>query len=141
MRKKPNYKSGLTLTEISISIAILLLIWLAAVEVVIISKMSSSLARHKAQAIYIMNRTIEDLRKQPFASIAGGTSTVAIDTKATPDNYADDFNGTQVLTVTSPSQYYKKVVVELNWNEVFFGRSKTVREYLGTYIANDPQAN
>ena len=130
----------MTLTEVVISLALLLIIWLATVEVLITSRISSSMARHKAQAMYVMQRTIEDLKKQPFANIAGSTTTVSIDTKGTPDNYSDDFKGTQIVTVTSPSTYYKQIIVELRWNEVFFGKTKIMKEYLGTYIANDPQA-
>lgn len=134
-------RSGLTLTEVLFSLALLLLVWLATVEVIIMSKISSSLARHKIQSAYVMQRTIEDLRKKPFVNITGGTSTVSIDSKGTPDNYSDDFKGTQTVTVTNPSQYYKSVVVEIQWNETLFGHTKMFKEYLGTNIANDPQAN
>ncbi len=141
MSSKRSYRSGLTLTEVVLSVALLTLVWLATVEVMVMSKIGSSLARHKVQSIHVMQRAIEDLRRKPFASIISATSTVSIDSRGTPDNYTDDFTGTQVVTVTSPSQYYKKVVVELRWNELLFGKTKTFREYLGTYIANDPQAN
>jgi Tfp pilus assembly protein PilV len=141
MGEKSNNKSGLTLTEVIFSLVLLVVIWLTTVSVVHISKASGSRAKHKAQAILVMQRAIEDLRKKPFASITGSTSTVSIDTKGTPDNYSDDLVGTQAITVTSPSSYYKKVVVTLAWNELLLGKNKTVEEYLGTYIANDPQAN
>jgi len=141
MGKKSNNKSGLTLTEVVFSLVLLVVIWLTTVSVVQISKMSGVRAKHKAQAILVMQRAIEDLRKKPFASITGSTSTVSIDTKGTPDNYSDDLVGTQTITVTSPSSYYKKIVVALAWNELLLGKNKTVEEYLGTYIANDPQAN
>ncbi len=141
MISKLHHKSGFTLTEVVVSLALLVIVWVAVVSVIHISKMSGVRAKHKAQATLVMQRAVEDLRKKPFATIAGSTSTVSIDTKGTPDNYSDDLTGTQTITVTSPSTYYKKVVVTLSWNELLSGQSKTVGECLGTYIANDPQAN
>lgn len=141
MRGKPNCRSGLTLTEVVLSLALMVVVWLSTVDVILISKMSGSRAKHKAQAILAMQRAIEDLRKEPFSSITSSTSTVSIDTKGTPDNYSDDLTGTQAITVTASDLYYKKVVVALSWNESLLGKNKTLTEHLGTYIANDPQAN
>lgn len=141
MGYRSNCKPGLTLTEVVISLSLLVVVWLIMVGVTHVSKMSGLRAKHKAQANLVMQRAIEDLHKKPFPNIAGSTSTVSIDTKGTPDNWSDDLTGTQVITVASPSSYYKKVVVKLSWNEPILGKNKTVEESLGTYIANDPQAN
>ena len=143
------YKEAFTLTEVVISVFLLALVWLAAVNVIVISRASGSMARHKIQAAYVIQQKIEDLRKQVFNNIAGSTATVSIDTKGTPDNTADDLTATQIVTVspkpplvgTAPIAYYTQVLVKLDWKESFFGKSKTVIEYAGTYIANDPQAN
>ena len=90
----------------------------------------------------VTQRAIEDLRKKPFVSIISSSSSVSVDTKGTPDNTADDLIGTQTITVTSPSPYYKKVAVRLAWNEpLLSGKIKTTEENLSTLIANDPQAN
>ena len=137
-------EKAFTLTEVVVGILLLTIVWLAAVNVVIISRTSGSLARHKVQAVYVIQQTIENLRKQSFSSLVNGTTTtagVSIDTRGTPDNTTDDLKGTQIVTISTPNTYYKKILIELNWKESFFGRSKTVKEFGGTYIANDPQAN
>ena len=140
MKTCQRLNSGFTLTEAVVSIAILVLVWIATVDMILISKTSESLAKHKMQAAYVIQTALEDLQKKPFTAIANSTATVSIDTRGTPDIVADDFTGTRVITVTSYS-YYKKVVVALTWREIFPGAAKNVTEYGGTYIANDTQAN
>jgi Tfp pilus assembly protein PilV len=135
------HKRGISLIEVVVGVCLLTIVWLAAVNIIVVSRGSGSLARHKTQAIYVMQETIEKLRKQTFGSIAGSTTTVSIDTRGTPDSTADDFMGTQTVTVTTTDPYYKEVLVGITWNESFFGKQKQVKEYCGTYIANDPQIN
>ena len=122
--------------------AIIAIIFVAALSAFMISAMSYSLAKHKTQAIYAAQQAIETLRKQPYANIAGSTSAVIIDSKGT-DNLSDDFNGTQTITVYTDAgvQYCKRVVADIGWKEIIFGKSRTMHESCGTYIANDPQAN
>lgn len=134
-------RRGFTLPEIVLSLALLLIAWVPVVEVLVMSKVAGSLAKHRVQATYVAQRAIENLHKKAFALIVSSTSSVAIDTKGTPDNTADDLNGTQIITVTSPSTYYKKVVVEVRWNERLPGMTKSMSEYCGSFITNDPQAN
>ena len=137
-----NRARGFTLTEVLVAVFLMTIVWLAAVNIIIVSRASGALARHKVQAMYVIQQEIEFLRKKPFSGISGGTTSVSIDTKGTPDdNGADDFKGTQIVTVTTPNTYYKKVVIEVDWKESLFGKSKTFKEYGGTYIANDSQAN
>lgn len=133
-------KKGFTLLETVFSLILLALVWVAAANVIIVNKMSGSFARHKAQAINVARRAIEDARKKSFVSIIGGTTNVSIDTRGTPDDYSDDFIGTQVMTVTDLGNH-KRVIVEVSWNEIFFGTTRTIREYCGTFIGNDPQVN
>lgn len=124
------------------AIVLLTLVWLAAVNVMLVGKASASLAKHKTQAIYVIQRAIEDLRKQPFGGIISGNPiTVSIDTRGTPDNTFDDLTGTQTITVTNTDPYYKKAVVQLQWKETLFGKTRIVKECCGTYIANDSQSN
>jgi len=132
---------GFTMVEAVLSMAIIALIWVAAFDLFFVGAISSSIAKHKAQAIYVAQATIENMRKRPFSDIAGGTSAVSIDTKGTPDNYSDDFRGAQTVTVYNDSPYYKRVIVDIRWNETILGRSRIMHEQCGTYIANDPQAN
>lgn len=143
MKIKSSFRAGFTLTEIILSVALLALVWVAAAGAVVMSKGNSSLAKHKSQAMYVIAQTMENIRKTPYASIVNGstTTTVHVDRKDTPDVTTDDFNGTQVVTVTTPVTHYKQIIVELRWNEVFFGRTKIMREYCGTFISDDPQSN
>ena len=137
----PKLNKGFTLTEAVISVAIIALVWIAVFNLFIVGEIAASIAKHKTQAIYVAQATIEKLRKLPFASITGSTSTVSIDSRGTPDIYSDDFTGTQTVTVYNDSVYYKRVAVDISWNELVSGKNKTMHEYCGTYIANDPQAN
>ena len=134
-------KKGFTLLEIIISMFLLAIVWLAAVNIIVISRAAGALARHKVQAVYVMQQTIENLRKQSFSNISNSTTTVSIDTNGTPDSTADDITGTQTVTVTTPNTYYKQVVIQVTWNESFYGRRKQVKEYCATYIANDTLLN
>lgn len=140
-RRNLRFREGYSLTEVVVGIFLLTLVWLAAVNVIVVSRATGSLARHKTQAAYVIQQKIEDLRRQVFSTIASSSATVTIDSMGTPDTTAGDITGTQIVTVTTPNTYYKRVLVELNWRESFFGKSKIVKEYAGTYIANDPQAN
>lgn len=141
MRNIFKIRHGFTLTEAVFSICLLLLVFLAAIDTMIIAKYSASYAKHKTQAMYMAQRTIEALRKLPYGSLTSSTTTISIDTRGTPNSSADDFTGTQIVTVSSDLGYYKRVVVEVRWNEILFGRSKAMREYCGTYIPNEFQVN
>lgn len=141
MKSTLNNKRAFTLTESVVAVFLLTIVWLAGVNVIVVSRACGSLAKHKMQAIYVIQQKIESLRKLSFSSIAGSTSTVTLDTRGTPDTTSGDLTATQTVTVSTPDSYYKKVLVQLSWNESFFGRRKTVYEYGGTYIANDSQAN
>ena len=127
--------------EAVVSIVIIAIIWITAFNVFIISTTNYSVAKHKTQASLVAQGAIERLRKQPFTSIQGSTSLVSLNTRGTPDNYYDDFTGTQIISVYNDSPYYKRVIVDISWNEIMSGKGKTIHEYLGTYIAIDPQIN
>ena len=137
-------KSGaFTLTEVVVAIFLLTIVWLAAVNIIIISRASGALERHKVQAGYILQQTIENLRKQPYSTLTSYSSTVTIDTKGTPDTSAGDITGLQNVTVSPTTDpYYRKVLVKITWSETFFGKLKSnITEYCGTFIANDSQVN
>ena len=137
-------KKGFTLMEVVISIFLLAIVWLAAVNIIVISRAAGAFARHKTQAIYVMQQAIENLRKQPFPANSTTTTTVSIDTNGTPDSTADDITGTQTVTVAdaNPSNtYYKQVSITITWNESFYGKQKQVKECSATYIANDALVN
>lgn len=138
---------GFTLPEVMISIVLLALVWIAVVDNIIVGKVSGSRARHKIQAMAVVQRAIEDLHKKPFSQIASGTTqNVIIDDRGTPYSYSDDLNGTRTITVTNMSigglVCYKKAIVRLGWTErSAIGRAITMTEIGGTYIPDDPQAN
>ena len=137
-------RSGLGLTEIVISLFMLVIMWLSAADAMIVGKYSASYARHKVQAMYTEQQAIENLRKTPYGlMMSSGPTTVAIDSRGTPDNNADNFNGTRTITVDAevPGTYYRRVAVNMRWNEILFGRTRQVNEYCATYIANEPQVN
>lgn len=141
-------RAGFTLMEVVVAICLLTIAWLAAVNVIVVSRASGSVARHKIQAAYVMQQTIENLRRQAFSTIANSTTTVSLDTMGTPDNTADDLLGTQYVTVTTYNstaapaiQNYKAIRLEVDWNESFFGRRKLLKEYCWTCIANDAVVN
>jgi len=135
-----------TLTEVIVGICLLTIVWLAAVNVIVVSRGSGSLARHKSQAVYLIQQKIENLRKSAYSALVAGTSTttiVTLDTRGTPSSSTGDLTGNMIVTIPSsqPVSYCRKVLVEVNWKESFFGKQKTVREFGGMYIANDSQAN
>lgn len=138
-------RSAFTLTETVLSVLLLVVIWIAAVDTLIVAKYSASYAKHKIQAIYTAQREIERLRKFNYSTMqtqSGTFNDVRLDTKGTPNNPADDMMATRTITVGSDSgNYYRAVNVEIRWNESIFGRTKQMREYCATFIANEPQVN
>ncbi|MFA5085329.1 MAG: hypothetical protein WC482_03090 [Candidatus Omnitrophota bacterium] len=135
---------GFSLAEAVVSVSVLGMIWLAAVDAMIVGEYSASCARHRVQAAYIAQQAIENLRKIPYDIMASsGPTAVVIDSRGTPDNNNDNFNGIQTITVDAEAYgtYYKRVAVNIRWNEMFFGRVRQVSEYCITYIANEPQIN
>lgn len=138
---------GFTLTEAVISLFILTMVWVSAVGVVIVGRYAASHAKHKVQAIYIAQRALEEMRRQPFQSpnfenyAASLTGQVNIDTMGSFSNPASPFTGNQIVTVTGLDTYRKRVKVEINWNERLLGGSIVMKEYCTTDIANEPQLN
>ena len=82
-----------------------------------------------------------------LAPEAAGFGVPSLDTSGTPFAANDDprLGGAMTVTVTpntaTSATHYKQVVVTVAWNESFFGKRKQVKEYCGTYISDDPQAN
>ena len=142
MSYRSGMSKGFTLVEVLISVGILALVWVSAVGIMVVGNYAASHAKHKAQAIYIAQRILEEERRQPFSSIVSLTSApVSIDTKGTFSTTTDDFTGNRVVTVTSLDTYRKRVLVEVNWSERTNGVNITKREYCSTDIANETQLN
>lgn len=141
MHKRYSSKKGFTLTETIVSMILFAIVWLTAVEVVVIGKVSGSIAKHKTQAAYVAQRAMEDLHKIPFAAIVNSNFPVIIDDRGTPNILADDLMGTRIITVTNPSPFYRKAVIEVRWNEKLIVATRIMSEWCASFIANDTQLN
>ena len=54
-----NRARGFTLTEVLVAVFLMTIVWLAAVNIIIVSRASGALARHKVQAMYVIQQEIE----------------------------------------------------------------------------------
>jgi len=134
-------RKGFTLTEVVASMAVIAIVWLGVIGAFIMGVSSSSLAIHKAKALYVATETIELWRKLPFSSmVSDGSRQINMDTNQTNDT-SPGFCGLRTVTVTSTATHYKKVAVDISWTERLSYGTKTMHERLATYIADDPQAN
>ncbi len=128
-------KSGLTLVEVLISIAIMLLLLTAATQTILNSQFLTSYSRHKAQAMYAAQQILEQQRQKSFsASSSQTTAPVILDANS-------NFNGTAITTVTNLDAYRNHVDVEIDWQEQILAAKVTMKEYYSTNIANDPIPN
>ena len=146
-------RKGFTLTEVVISLLILMIVWLSAVGSVIVSKYAASRAKHKVQAIYLAQSALEQMRRQSFQSpdfenyAATITGPVIIDTMGDFFNPPNIFMGNQAVKVTPVPDiipggpYRKRVQVTVSWTERSLGGSIPMTEYCTTDIANEPQLN
>lgn len=135
-------ESGLTLVEILVSLALLVILAAGMASTILSSQFFSSYSRHKIQAAYAAQQILEQQRRTAFSAIATQASAaVTLDTKGTYNTTADDFNGNRVITVTSIDAYRKMVQVEINWQEQVASGKITAREYFKTTIANEPEYN
>ena len=146
--KSMSSRKGFTLTEVVVSMALIAIVWVGVFNAFVMGVSSSSLANHKAKALYIATETIELWRKLPFSGTgcmaSDGPRQINMDTNQTNDT-SPGFCGTRTVTVTSytttPPAHYKKVAVDISWTERLVFKTKTMHETLATYISDDPQAN
>ena len=135
--------NGFTLVEAMLSVVILLVIWLAAINAFILGQYSSSYAKHKMQAIYIAQQQIEMLRKSNYAAMASQSGTfndVYLDTRVKATRVISMDTPTLVHGITADSSY-RNVRVEIRWTEPLLGISKTVHEYCAGIISSESQVN
>ena len=131
---------GFTLTEVVVSLFVLVMTWLAIVGGLVVSRYTATYSRHKIQAIYFAQRALEEQRRLPFVNIQ---SQAARNFVISPDNFAVNRTIT-VSSVTSPigiDQHTKKVQVAVSWNEIFYNKLVPASEYLATDITDEPQFN
>ena len=169
MHRSQKYNRAFTLLEVVIGMFLMAIVCLSAVNIIVVSSASGSFAKHKMQAMYLIQETIENLRKQPFANIssyaaanfnnlalrpeAAGTSVLdplsgtgtSLDTAGTRYIFTDDPRLGAVLnvavTTNTPNTHCDQIIVTVTWNESFFGKRKQVSERAGTFISDDTQAN
>ena len=141
---------GFTLPEVLVSLLLLGVVVLAYLSAQNMYRYLGSYAKHKAQAIYVSQRLLEQQRQQPFAGLANANlGQVTIDSKGTFNTTADDFLGNALMTVTNLDANRKRLRIEVNWMErspvgTALGAhmaERLVREYCSTDIANDAEIN
>jgi len=143
MRNISSSDNGLTLIEVMVSVALIVILLTATASTIINSQLLSSLARHKVQAAYVSQQILEQQRRLAFSNIVSlPAAAVTLDTRGTYNTTNDDFIGAAVITVTNIDSYRKKVQVEIDWPEwLLTGAQVTMKEYYATTIANEPQLN
>ncbi len=142
MKKLRRPHSGLTMVEILISMALIVLLITAATHSTLASQFLASYSKHKIQAAYVAQQLLEQQRRTSFASIASAASAaVTLDTNGTYGTTTDDFNGNRIITVTSIDTYRKTVQIEINWLERVGPGKVTEREYFKATIAKEPELN
>jgi prepilin-type N-terminal cleavage/methylation domain-containing protein len=137
-------EKGFTLVEVMTSMAIFVIVLAGVALALNASTRFASYTKHKAQAIYIAQQTIEAYRRYPFGQAPGALNgVVTLDPSGTFNNTADDFRGNRVVTVipVAGNAFLERVQVEINWQERILGGAITMREYLSTNIANETQLN
>ena len=133
---------GFTLTEVLVSILLLGGVLVAHLGALNMYKYLTAFAKHKAQAIYVAQRTLEEQRRQPFAGLkSAALGAASIDTRGTFNSTADDLMGNEILTVTNIDANRKRLQVEVNWKERSPVGTLTLKEYCTTDIANDATLN
>jgi prepilin-type N-terminal cleavage/methylation domain-containing protein len=155
-------KSGFTIVEIIVSMAIMLIFLPFAASMLTNSQLLASYSKHKIQAAYAAQQIIETQRQNPFLvlaagqSVAQGPSSVILDTKgnyANPNcNNTNIFCGTAVITVT-PAVYTNSLgvkttsttvdhfVITINWVEQILKLKVPMTETYAEDIANDTMLN
>jgi prepilin-type N-terminal cleavage/methylation domain-containing protein len=164
MKKSSKTTSGFTLTEVLVSVGIMVVFLPFAASMLVNSQLLASYSKHKIQAAYAAQQIIETQRQNPFLVIAAGNSvtvqpnpaSVILDTKG---NYVNAtcsnpniFCGTATITVT-PAVYTStsgaKVtstaidhfVVTISWNEQILKLKVPMTETYAQDIVNDPMLN
>jgi prepilin-type N-terminal cleavage/methylation domain-containing protein len=162
-----NTKSGFTLVEILVSVAILIIFLPFAASMLTNSNLLASYSKHKIQAAYAAQQLLEAQRQSAFVVLAAGASktipaagsnAVVLDTKG---NYTvvncngantGDFCGTEVMTITptvytsttgvkTTSTTVDHVSVTVSWVEQVVKLKVPMTLTLAEDIANDTMLN
>lgn len=156
-------KSGFTIIEVLVSVAIIAAFLPFAAGMINNSQLLASYSKHKIQAAYAAQQIIETQRQNTFITLAAGGSktigpaAVVLDTKG---NYSNTncssnpnlFCGTALITVTpavyttsagvqTTSAVVNHFVVKINWVEQILKLQVPMTETYAEDIANDSTLN
>lgn len=140
----PHPRSGFTLIESVITMAIVALAFISTVTLMTFSRIHNDLEQERARAHQVVSEELEEIRRDLYTYITSGR-TVTVWDNGTPDDTADDTTGTLEviardpagnLVVAAPSPAVRlQVEVTLTWNPRGRLGNKTMRESLMTYLA------
>ncbi len=140
--KELNSKNGVTLVEVLVSIAIVLVLLTAAAKTILNGQFLTSYARHKTQAMYAAQQLLEQQRWLAFSTTSSQTTApVILDTYGNYSSSAGYFYGTAITTITNIDAYRNHVTIEIDWPEQILSGKVMMKEYFATNIANDPISN
>jgi len=135
MIKRLMQKSGITLIEVLLAVAILVIALSGVLATFVVGKMGVVRVKHRVAARNTMRTKVEELKNTPYANIiSSGPDSVIVDIG--PDltqGTTDDLTGNQTVTVVDQNGY-KEVNITLSWQEMGWGGAKTVNETLASYI-------
>jgi len=133
-------QKGFSLTEVLVSIAIFMMVWLPTVTGIVACMYLSSYMKHRVQAAYWAQELLEDNRR--ITPVSQPSTAFSLDTNGTFNTTADDFTGNSVITVTNLNAHENRVQVAISWNEKIMGGVITVHEYYTTdFLIGQPQFN
>ncbi len=140
---KDRLNKGSTLVEVLVSIAVVLILLVAAASTLLSSRFMSSYSKHKIQAAYLAQQLFEIKRRALFTNIVSVPETsYSLDTNGTYNSITDDLTAKVTFTVTSLNNYLKKVQMKISWVErLASGVQITINEYYATSICDDAVPN
>lgn len=129
---------GFTLIEIIVSITLVPLVWLAIYISLSANTMLVTQAKHRAQAVFIAQQTLDAMRANGFAALPTfPAQDVRIDTRGTMDSL-DDLIGRMTPTWGVMGSHLRRVTVTINWDEITVGGPvRLLTESLTTFISDD----
>ncbi len=133
---------GFTLVEVMTAVLLLGLVWVAVPGSIVAYNYISSYSKHKAQAIYVAQRIIEEERRKLFVNMGGSFwEAVTLDDKNTFGTTADDYMGGADVTETPLDAYRMRVQVRVEWFERTPIGVVIKYEYCTADISSDTQIN
>ena len=128
---------GLTLVEVTVSSALVLLIVTALLGAQVSSRYLTRKVRVNFEAANVAQSILEQEKSRDYADIQTRAVTQLVSDNGTPQDPADDINGTvDVNVTTSPTGSTKTIAVQVSWNHVYFGIERRSAVNLSTIVSN-----